>query len=267
LLADALKRDQPRNLTLLVPYFGYSRQERRTERGPVSAEVMARLLNQSGAGALFTVELHAPVISSFFTLPHHPLSTANLFAECLRCHMSANESIVVVSPDHGGVSRAKELNAALGTGREIVILEKSRPLPDQCQIGSADAQIDLTGQCAVLIDDIVSTGGTLVQAAKRLVEHGAASVWACATHVIASPGLFQRLAASPIERLLVTDSLPCPEAFLSPKVQVVSLAPLLVSALSPFMEQQALRTGLAHMPDLFFQKIARALARESTASH
>jgi ribose-phosphate pyrophosphokinase len=268
LLADALKRDQPLRLVLLLPYFGYGRQERRTGRGPVSAEVMARLLNQSGADALFTVELHAPVISSFFTVPHHSLYTSNLFADCLRRELPASERIVIVSPDRGGVARAEQLNGILGAGRDIVVLEKDRLLPDECQIRSADAQIDLTGQCAVLIDDIVSTGSTLVQAAEWLVEHGAASVWACATHLVASPGLFQRLAASPIERLLVTDSLPCPEASLSPKVHVLSLAPLLVSALGSFVEQHVLRQPLTpRLPNLLFQKLAQALTHGLTAGH
>jgi ribose-phosphate pyrophosphokinase len=262
LLTDALKRGQPRRLVLLLPYFGYGRQERRTEQGPVSAEVIARLLDQSGADALFTVELHSPIIPSFFTVPHHSLSTANLFADWLRHHLPANKSIVVVSPDRGGVSRAKELNAALGTGREIVVLEKSRLLPDQCQITGASARIDLTGQYAVLVDDIVSTGGTLVQSAEWLVEHGAESIWACATHLIASPRLFERLAASPIERLLVTDSLPYPETFLDPKVQVVSVASLLVSALGSVVEQRVSRKQLSpRLPNLLFQKLAQVLAR------
>jgi ribose-phosphate pyrophosphokinase len=191
---------------------------------------MARLLSQSGADDLITVELHSPAISSFFALPQRQLHTAGLFADHIK-RQAAGEQFVVVSPDQGGIGRATQLNSALDTGLEIVVLEKRRPRPDQCLIQGPEHAVDLTGLRAILVDDIVSTGGTLVQAGQWLADQGADSVWACVTHLVAASDLPRRLTDSPIDALIVTDSLPCPQSLNESKVHVISLAPLLATTI------------------------------------
>jgi ribose-phosphate pyrophosphokinase len=228
LLADALKRCQPRRLILVVPYFGYSRQERRTGRSPVSAEVMARLLSQSGADAVVTVELHSPLISSFFTIPHQQPSTAELFAKVVRCRAPADKEIVVIAPDEGARGQAQRLRRALGIERPIVSLSKVRLAPDRCAIRGDGASLNLENSLPILVDDMVSTGGTLVEAAQWLRDRGAGSAWACITHLVGRPeNLSRRLEGSAIDRLIVTNSLPRPDLPAGTRIEVISLAPLL----------------------------------------
>jgi len=237
LLVDGLKRCKPGRLVLLVPYFGYGRQDRRTGQSPVSAEVIAGLLNRSGADALITLELHTPRISHFITLQHLHLRTSSLFADYMWRQVPENKELVVVSPDRGGRDRARRLNQTLGTGRPVTVLEKKRLAPDSCQVVEWGSSVDVAGQQAVLVDDIVSTGATLIQAARFLAEQGADPIWACVAHLVASPKeLGRRIAESPIERLLVTNSLPHPEPQTGSKITVVSLAPLLASAVLQFSQ-------------------------------
>lgn len=231
LLADALKRCQPRRLVLIVPYFGYGRQERRVGQSPVSAEVLARLLSQGGADAVVTVELHSQAIGRFFTLLHQELYVDHLFADQIRRQIPAGERLVVVSPDRGGCCRAERLNQALNTGRPVVVLEKRRLSPERCQLEGPGPAVDVRGVRAILVDDIVATGSTLIQGARWLEERGAGPIWACVTHLVAAPDeLSRRLAGTPLERILVTDSLPNPEPPAGSRLQIISLAPLLASA-------------------------------------
>lgn len=240
LLADALKRCRPRRLVLVVPYFGYSRQERRTGHSPVSAEVMARLLSQGGAGAVVTVELHSPVISSFFTVPHQQPSTAELFAQVLRRRAPAGKEIVVIAPDEGARGQAQRLRRALGTERPVVSLSKVRVAPDRCEIRGKAASLKLENSLPILVDDMVSTGGTLVEAAHWLRDRGAEATWACITHLVGSPEtLSRRLEASAIQRLIVTNSLPRPDLPAGTRIEVISLAPLLARVVRQHSPQRS----------------------------
>jgi ribose-phosphate pyrophosphokinase len=189
---------------------------------------MARLLSQSGAGAVVTVELHSPVISSFFTVPHQQPSTAELFTGVIRRQAPADKEIVVIAPDEGARGQAQRLRRALGTERPVVSLSKVRVAPDRCEIRGQAAALNLEDSLPILVDDMVSTGGTLVEAAQWLRDRGAESTWACITHLVGSPDtLSRRLEDSAIERLIVTNSLPRPAVPAGTRIELISLAPLL----------------------------------------
>ena len=249
LLANALKHCQPRRLVLMIPYYGYGRQERRTGQSSIGAQVIADVVSQSGADAIVTLDLHAPIISSFITSPHLELSCASLFASHIRHQVPDSKPIVVVSPDQGGIGRANRLNAALSNNQPVFALEKTRLGPAHCLITTRGQSQDFRGKHAILVDDIVSTGGTLIQAAQRLAELGAESIWACVTHLVASPdSLVQRLDDSPIERLLVSNSVPKPEIPTKSRIQKLSLAPLLTPVVLDLGQSSKMRTWGRFLP-------------------
>jgi len=259
LLADALKRCKPHRMALIVPYFGYGRQERRTGQSPVSAQVIARLLNHSGADTLVTMDLHAPRISDFISLRHLHLSTSNLFAEYIRDQVPEGTEMVIVSPDAGGLYRARQLSRALGCEQPAVHLEKERLAPDRCRIVGVGEVVDMVGRQAIIVDDIVSTGGTLVQAAQWLAAQGAETIWACATHLLAAPhALARRLASSPIERLVVSNSLSFPELPAGSKIRTVGVAPFLASAVVCLGQPTRSQRLALHLRQQLCRPLARA---------
>lgn len=230
LIIDALKRCHPRSLIILLPYFGYSRQDRCTDQGPVSAQVVARLLNHSGADGLVTVDLHSKAVAHFIAIPHTEMYTSYLFADYIHSQISPDECIVIVSPDEGGSDRARQLCQALSTETSLLVLNKNRSSAEQCQINGPE--IDLTDVKAIVVDDIASTGGTLVRTSRWLVDRGVDSIWACVTHLIDSDRLIPKLTDSPIEKLIVSDSLPRSEPSPCSAIETVSLAPLLAGVIS-----------------------------------
>ena len=249
LLANALKHCRPRRLVLMIPYYGYGRQERRTGQSSVGAQVIADIVSQSGADAIVTLDLHTPIISSFVTLPHVEMSCASLFASHIRHQVPDSKPTVVVSPDQGGIGRANRLNAALSNDQAVFALEKCRLGPAHCLVTAHGQTQGFRGKHAILVDDIVSTGGTLIQAAQQLADLGADSIWACVTHLVASPdSLAQRLADSPIERLLVSNSVPKPEILRQSKIQKLSLAPLLTPVVIEMGESSRMRTWGRFLP-------------------
>lgn len=233
LLADALKRCRPRRLVLVLPYFGYQRQERRTDRSPVSAQVIAGMVNNTQADLVLTLDLHAPAIHRFVALPHCEMHSTPLFADAVKGLRPGDRPMVVVSPDRGGITRARRLSRALSTGRPALALHKIRPSPDQCEVSGEDESVSVAGKHAILVDDASSTGGTLCEAAATLHRMKAAPIWACVTHLAGDPDkLMSRVEASHIDRLLITDSLPGREPKQGSKLRQLHLAPLIGSALS-----------------------------------
>jgi ribose-phosphate pyrophosphokinase len=234
ILIDALKRASARRITAVLPYYGYARQDRKVSpRAPISAKLVADLITTAGASRLLTVDLHAGQIQGFFNIPVDHLFAAPVLLEYLK---RLKDNIVVVSPDAGGVERArafaKRMNASLA------IIDKRRESPNVSQVMNIIG--DVSGLTAIMLDDIVDTGGTLVRAAYALVEKGAKEVYACCTHPVLSGGSVKVLSESPIEEMIVTDTIPLNEkAKECPKIKVLSISNLLAEAIRRINEDES----------------------------
>ena len=234
ILIDALKRASAERVTAVLPYYGYARQDRKVmPRAPISAKLVADLITTAGASRVLTVDLHAGQIQGFFNIPVDHLFAAPVLLDYLR-HLK--NDIVVVSPDAGGVERArafaKRLNASLA------IIDKRRDAPNVSQVMNIIG--DVQGLIAILLDDIVDTGGTLVRAAYALVEKGAKNVIACCTHPVLSGNATQILSDSPIEELIVTDTIPLKESAKEcSKIKVLSISGLLTEAIQRIYKDES----------------------------
>ncbi|HEV2074065.1 MAG TPA: ribose-phosphate pyrophosphokinase [Thermomicrobiales bacterium] len=225
LMIDALRRASATRITAVIPYYGYAKQEKKTSgREPISAKLVANLLTVAGATRVLAVDMHSPAIEGFFDIPVDHLRATPLLARALRHDIQ--HDIVVVSPDAGGVVRAEDFRErAKGS---LAIISKQHPGADKTE--TVEMVGDVDGKIAVIVDDMISTGGTLVQAAKLLKERGAAKIHVCATHGVFADDAIQMIDASSIDEIIVTDTIPLPEHGKGP-VKVVSVAPLLAEAI------------------------------------
>jgi ribose-phosphate pyrophosphokinase len=227
IMTDALKRASARSITAIIPYYGYARQDRKVKpRVPISAKLVADLITVSGVNRVISMDLHVGQIQGYFNIPVDNLFAAPILLNYIRKHYDANLSIV--SPDAGGVERArafaKRLNASLA------IIDKRR---DEPNVSVAMNIIgDIEGKTAVILDDMVDTGGTLVEAAEALVQNGAAEVYACCTHPVLSGNATKKIEESSIKSLLTTNTVPLSrEASKSRKIDVVSVAEIFGEAI------------------------------------
>lgn len=221
IMADACKRASARTITLVVPYYAYARQDRKTRgREPISAKLVADLMTTAGATRVMTMDLHAGQIQGFFNIPVDHMMGWPVLSKYFSS-MNKDE-IVVVSPDLGGVTRARQLADRLGTS--IAIIEKRRPMPGVAEVMNLIGSVE--GKTAVIIDDIVDTAGSLVEGAKALEKMGAKDVYACCSHAILSDPAIERIKASNIKELVVTNSIPLTEDKVCDKIKVQSIAPL-----------------------------------------
>ncbi|HYO30828.1 MAG TPA: ribose-phosphate pyrophosphokinase [Thermomicrobiales bacterium] len=226
LIIDALRRASAARITAVIPYYAYAKQEKKTSgREPISAKLVANLICTAGAHRILTLDLHAPAIEGFFDIPVDHLRAAPLLAR--HAIRTGIEEIVAVSPDAGGVARTEEFRVR--TGGSLAIISKRHPGPDVSE--ALEMVGDVEGKTAVIVDDMISTGGTLTLAADLLRERGAASIHACATHGIFAADALEKIDRSPLERVFVTDTLPLPAAGPRAKLGVVSVAPLLAEAI------------------------------------
>ncbi|AFV01290.1 Ribose-phosphate pyrophosphokinase [Dehalobacter sp. UNSWDHB] len=226
ILIDALRRASAYRITAVVPYYGYARQERKTKaREPITAKLMANLITTAGADRLVAMDLHAPAIQGFFDIPVDHLPGVPILAEYFM--EKKLENICVVSPDIGGVGRAR--NFAERIGASLAIVDKRRPEPNVSKIMHVIG--DLQGKIAVLIDDITDTGGTITQAAAVLMEKGAKEVYACCTHPVLSGPAIGILEKSVIKEFVVTNTIPLTPEKKIDKIKVLSVAPLLGEAI------------------------------------
>lgn len=225
LMIDALRRASADRITAVIPYYGYAKQEKKTSgREPISARLVANLLTTAGASRVLAVDLHSPAIEGFFDIPVDHLRATPLLARAFRSRVPGD--IVVVSPDAGGVGRAQDFRTrAKGS---LAIISKQHPDADKTEM--LDIVGDVEGKTAVIVDDMISTGGTLVEAAKLLKSRGAEKIYVCATHAIFAGNALEMIAESEIDELIVTDTIPLPASAPS-KVSVVSVAPLLAEAI------------------------------------
>lgn len=220
-MIDAARRASAGRITAVIPYYGYARQEKKTSgREPISAKLVADLLTQAGADRILAMDLSAPAIEGFFNIQVDHLTATPLLVRHLMKKQIQNP--VVVAPDVGAVRRADKVRQAFG-GCPLAILFKDRPRPDEVDIQGIVG--DVNGRYAIIVDDLISTGNTLIAAAETCLAQGATHVIAMATHGVFAEGAIERLHASPIELTLVTDTIPIPAK--APGVEVVSIAPML----------------------------------------
>ncbi|WP_334165061.1 ribose-phosphate pyrophosphokinase [Phenylobacterium sp.] len=234
---DALKRASGRRITAVLPYFGYARQDRKTGgRTPISAKLVANLITRAGADRVLTMDLHAGQIQGFFDIPTDNLLPARRMADDIREHYRKTDDIMIVSPDVGGVVRARALASRLGA--DLAIVDKRRSGPGQSEVMNIIG--DVSGRRCILYDDIVDSAGTLCNAAKALMEHGATEVSAYVTHGVLSGGAVERVTASVLRELVVTDSIEATEVVTrSDKVRVVTCAPLIGEAIRRIANEES----------------------------
>ncbi len=228
IMIDALRRASAYRITAVVPYYGYAKQDKKSKgREPISAKLVANLIEKAGAARLVTLDLHAAQIQGFFDLPVDNLLAAPTLCSYLKGQGLEGNQIVVVSPDAGGVPRAETFAKKLRSTLAIVF--KRRPEPDVSEV--TEIVGDVAGKTAVVVDDMISTGGTLAKAAEALRRRGATGVYTCATHGIFAGDAVRVLNESPIEKIIVTNTVPNIEAILGPKFRVLSIAQILADAI------------------------------------
>ena len=218
---DALKRASAKSITCIMPYFGYSRQDRKAKaRQPITAKLAADLLTVAGCQRIVCTDLHASQIQGFFNIPVDDVSALPIY---YRYFKDLNlKDVVCVSPDHGGVVRTSKLAEKLGA--PIAIIDKRRPRPNEAEIVAIVG--DVKGKDCIIVDDIVDTAGTLCLAAKKLKELGANRVYAAISHGVLSDPAIERINASELEQLVITDTIPLSEEKKSSKIVVLSMAEL-----------------------------------------
>jgi len=233
---DALKRGSARRVTAVVPYYGYARQDRKSgPRTPISAKLVANMITAAGADRVLTLDLHAGQIQGFFDIPTDNLIAAPLLVKDIQEYHS-REDLVVVTPDVGGVVRARDIARRLDA--DLVIVDKRRERAGVSAVVNIIG--DVAGRRCVLIDDIVDTAGTLCNAASALIDAGASSVYAYVTHGVLSGDAVQRVVASPIEMLVITDSIVATEAVrVAPNIRQVTIAPLMAEAIRRISEERS----------------------------
>ncbi|AOP13076.1 ribose-phosphate diphosphokinase [Bacillus licheniformis] len=234
IMVDALKRASAKTINIVMPYYGYARQDRKARsREPITAKLVANLLETAGATRVIALDLHAPQIQGFFDIPIDHLMgvpiLGNYFEE------KNFKDIVIVSPDHGGVTRARKLADRLKA--PIAIIDKRRPKPNVAEVMNIIGHIE--GKTAILIDDIIDTAGTITLAANALIESGAEEVYACCTHPVLSGPAIERIDNSKIKELVVTNSIELPEEKKIAKFKQLSVAPLLAEAIIRVHEKQS----------------------------
>ncbi len=228
-MIDALKRASASRVTAVMPYYGYARQDRKVaSRAPITAKLIADLITTAGADRVLTIDLHAGQIQGFFDIPVDHLYAGPIMAEAIKAQHNAFEC-TVVSPDAGGVERARAFAKKLGTN--LAIIDKRRSKPNESEVMHVIG--DVSGRDAILLDDMVDTAGTLVKAAQALEAAGARKVYACCSHGVLSGEAIERINRSVIEKLYITDTIPTQKkAENCDKLQVESIAPLLGEAIS-----------------------------------
>ena len=237
IIMDALKRASARRITAVLPYYGYARQDRKSgSRTPISAKLVANLITTAGANRVLTVDLHAGQIQGFFDIPTDNLFAAPVLTKDIKERFQGENNLCIVSPDVGGVVRARAFAKRLDA--QLAIIDKRRERAGVSEVMNIIGEVD--GMRCILVDDIVDSAGTLCNAAVALKEAGASSVSAYVTHGVLSGGAVARVSASPMESLVITDSIQGTEAVrVSQTVRQLSIAPLLAEAMARVSEERS----------------------------
>ena len=236
IMIDALRRASAKTINVVLPYYGYARQDRKAQsREPITAKLVANMITQAGADRVLTLDLHAAQIQGFFDIPVDHLLGAPLLANYFLENNFKDKDIVVVSPDHGGVTRARKLAEFLHA--PIAIIDKRRPKANVAEVMNIIG--DVKGKVAVLIDDMIDTAGTITLAAQAIQDAGALEVYACCTHPVLSGPALDRLNASVIKEVVVTDSIQVPEEKTGGKIVQVSVDQLMAEAIKRIHENRS----------------------------
>ena len=226
IMADAFKRASANHITAVIPYYGYARQDRKARgREPITAKLMADLLETAGITRVVTIDLHAAQIQGFFNIPFDHMPGGPLLAEYIK--EKKLDNMVVVSPDLGGVSRARGFAEMLNA--PMAIIDKRRPEPGVAEVMNLIGNVE--GKNCIMVDDMVDTAGSLTEGARALKKFGANEIYACCTHPILTDPALSRIAQSDITELVVTNTIPLAPSKKHPKIKVLSIAPILAETI------------------------------------
>lgn len=234
IMIDALKRASAKTINVVLPYYGYARQDRKARaREPITAKLVANLLETAGATRVITLDLHATQIQGFFDIPVDQLVGVPLLSDYFK--EKQMDDLVIVSPDHGGVVRARKMADRLKA--PIAIIDKRRPKPNVSEVMNIVGNVE--GKTCIIIDDIIDTAGTITLAANALIESGAKEVYACCTHAVLSGPAIERIDNSKIKELVVTNTIPLSEDKLISKIKPLSVASLIAKAIIHVHEERS----------------------------
>lgn len=235
---DACRRGSARRITAVIPYFGYARQDRKTgPRTPITAKLVANLITKAGADRVLTMELHAGQIQGFFDIPLDNLIISPVFLPNMQKRAKDLKDLVIVSPDVGGVVRARAFAKKLGA--DLAIIDKRRPEAGVSEVMNVIG--DVSGKVCLLVDDIVDSAGTLCHAAVALKEQGATDIYAYVVHGVLSGGAVARVSASPIKKMVITDSIAATESVrISDSIEQLSVAELIGEAIKRIVEEKSI---------------------------
>ncbi len=226
IMADAFKRASANHIIAVIPFYGYARQDRKSRgREPITAKLMADIIQCAGITRIVTIDLHAAQIQGFFNIPMDHMPAAPVLADYIK--QKHLEDLIVVSPDLGGVSRARVFAERLNCG--LAIIDKRRPEPGVAEVMNLIGSVE--GKTAIMVDDIVDTAGSLTEGAKAIKKFGAKEIYACCTHPILTDPAISRIAASEITELVVTNTIPLTPVKKHPKIKVLSIAPILAETM------------------------------------
>ncbi len=227
IMIDAFRRASATRINAVIPYYGYARQDRKSRaRDPITAKLVSNLIVQAGAQRVVAVDLHATQIQGFYDIPVDHLPGVPTLAEYFKGQGLGNGA-VVLSPDVGGVTRARDLATKLGA--PLAIVDKRRPAPNVSEIMNVIGEV--TGKSVIIVDDIIDTAGTICSAAKVMMEKGAKEVYACCTHAVFSGPAMERLSQAPLKEIVITNTIPIKEEAKLPNMTVLSIAPLVGEAI------------------------------------
>ncbi|MFC7062381.1 ribose-phosphate diphosphokinase [Halobacillus seohaensis] len=234
IMVDALKRASAKSINVVIPYYGYARQDRKARaREPITAKLIANLLEKSGVNRVLSIDLHAPQIQGFFDIPVDQLLGVPILSSYFE--EKGLEDIVVVAPDNGGVTKARKMASKLNV--PIAFVDKRRPSPNVVEMMNIIG--DVEGKNAIIIDDLIDTAGTITKAANLLIQKGAKSVYACCTHPVLSGPAVKRIKDSTIKELIVTNTIPLPMDKKTDNITVLSVAPLLAEAIDRIQSEKS----------------------------
>jgi len=235
-MIDALKRASAQTINVIVPYYGYSRQDRKAApRQAISAKLVANLIQVAGASRILIMDLHAAQIQGFFDIPVDHFEALPIFADYFQ--KKELDDVVVVSPDHGGVTRARNLARALDN-KPIAIIDKRRPEPNKAEVMNIIG--DIEGKTCIMIDDMIDTAGSICAGAQALIDAGAKEVYACATHPIFSGPAIERLTNSPIKEVVVTNTIALAPEKMAPKIKQLSVGQLFGEGIMRIIDDRTL---------------------------
>jgi ribose-phosphate pyrophosphokinase len=225
---DALRRSSAKNITAVIPYFGYARQDRKVvPRTAISAKLVSNLITDAGANRILSVDLHAGQIQGFFDIPVDNLFATPIFARHIKKNIKTN-NLICIAPDVGGVERARALSRRISVG--IAIIDKRRPAPGKSEVMNIVGNVK--NKICVIVDDIIDSGGTIVNAAKALKDKGAKEIYVYITHAVLSGSAVDKIKKSQIKKLIITDTIDNSKKIkISKKIEVISFAPMISEAI------------------------------------